>query len=255
MKIALAQMDIEWEDKDKNLSKAENFIKKASESGCDIISFPEMFTTGFSMNVQEIGEPLSGESVKTLSGLAKDYDINIIGGVVVLPDGGNKGHNSSLVFDRNGCLLAEYIKNHPFSFANEDKFYEAGTNTGIFDVNGLLSSVFICYDLRFPELFRKVARQVQAIFVIANWPLSRKDHWETLLKARAIENQCFLIGVNRVGKDGNGIEYHGSSMIFDPSGNIPCRGGSGEHLLICEIDPEETNAVRAHYPFLRDMKD
>ncbi len=118
----------------------------------------------------------------------------------------------------------------------------------------MLSSIFICYDLRFPEVFRNVAKEVHAIFVIANWPAIRKEHWETLLKARAIENQCFVIGVNRTGKDGNGIYYSGASHIFDPSGNDICSDSESDEFLIGKFNPEEVIKIRSKFPFLNDMR-
>lgn len=145
-------------------------------------------------------------------------------------------------------------KIHPFSFSGEDKYYIAGINPVIFNIDDSPCSVFICYDLRFPEIFKKVAKNVQAIFVIANWPASRKEHWETLLKARAIENQCFVIGVNRIGVDGNGITYHGASNIFDPSGNNILCGNDKDEFLTGEINLKDAAEVRSKFPFLKDMK-
>jgi predicted amidohydrolase len=164
-----------------------------------------------------------------------------------------KGRNIAVVYDRRGIRIAAYTKIHPFSFSGEDKYYIAGNDTVIFDIDGIPSSIFICYDLRFPEVFRKVAKNVQAIFVIANWPSSRKDHWEILLKARAIENQCFVIGVNRTGTDGNG-HYSGASHIFDPSGNGILFGNDKEEFLSGEINPSEVVEVRSKFPFLKDMR-
>jgi predicted amidohydrolase len=130
----------------------------------------------------------------------------------------------------------------------------AGDNVTTFDIDGLPSSIFICYDLRFPEVFRKVAKQVQAIFVIANWPSERVEHWNALLKARAIENQCFIIGVNRTGIDGNGIHYSGSSCVIDPTGSFICSGGESEEYLVSDFDSAQVSKVRAQFPFLRDMR-
>jgi omega-amidase len=254
MKIALIQMNMDWENTRANLVKAEKFFRKAAGETCDVLVFPEMFNTGFSMNIKSVAEPKKGATFMLLSRLAKQYRINVIAGYAVKPAGRKKADNKALVIDRNGSVLAEYTKIHPFSFAGEDQFFNAGKTPATFRIDGVPGSIFICYDLRFPEKFRTVAREVFLIFVIANWPASRKDHWETLLKARAIENQCFIIGVNRTGKDGNGIIYPGASHVFDPLGNDICSGDAKEQFITCEIDPGVTTEVRSRFPFLADMR-
>lgn len=254
MKVAMIQMDIAWESKKANLARAREFVKKASEEKCDIVVFPEMFNTGFSMNVAALAEQEHGETSVLLSGLAKEYGINLIAGMAIKKTDEPRGRNCALAYDRSGRLLANYSKQYPFTFAGEDKYFAAGAGTVIFTVDKMPSSVFICYDLRFPEVFRSVARDVQAIFVIANWPSSRVDHWETLLRARAIENQCFVIGVNRTGSDGNGITYPGASRIYDPLGkDIPPMRVQDEFLTV-EFDPYEVMRVREKFPFLNDMR-
>lgn len=254
MKIALIQLNIAWESKETNYKRAESFAKKAAEEKCDVIVFPEMFNTGFSMNVPAIAEDENGQTNSVLSEIAKRYGLYLIAGFPVKEHDKEKGRNIAVVYDRRGIRIAAYTKIHPFSFSGEDKYYIAGNDTVIFDIDGIPSSIFICYDLRFPEVFRKVAKNVQAIFVIANWPSSRKDHWEILLKARAIENQCFVIGVNRTGTDGNGIHYSGASHIFDPSGNGILFGNDKEEFLSGEINPSEVAEVRSKFPFLKDMR-
>lgn len=254
MKIALIQLNIKWESKKTNYDRAESFAKKAAEEKCDVIVFPEMFNTGFSMNVPAIAEDDNGEANSVLSEIAKKYGIYLIAGFPVKEQGEEKGRNIAVVYDRKGIRIAAYTKIHPFSFSNEDKYYIAGSNPVIFDIDNIPCSVFICYDLRFPEVFRKVAKDVQAIFVIANWPASRKDHWETLLKARAIENQCFVIGVNRTGTDGNNITYPGASHIFDPSGNDILCGNDKEEFLLGEINPAKAAEARSRFPFLNDIR-
>jgi len=254
MKIALIQLNIIWESKKANCDNAELFAKKAFDEGCDLMVLPEMFSTGFSMNVSTLTEDKDGETAMVLSSLAKQYYVNIIAGFTVKDFDGKMGRNMAVVFDRNGDRIAEYTKLHPFSYAGEDQYYIAGSAPVIFNIDRMKASIFICYDLRFPEIFRIVAKHVQAIFIIANWPASRKDHWETLLKARAIENQCFVIGVNRTGKDGNGIDYPGASCVYSPLGNKICSGDEKEEFVTCEIDLNEVNEVRTRFPFLKDMR-
>jgi len=254
MKIALIQMDIAWESKKANYARAETFFKKAARESCDIIVFPEMFNTGFSMNISAVTEDEGGETSQVLSELAKKYGLNVIAGFAARKPGRKKLRNLAVAFDKKGSVIASYAKMHPFSLAKEDKYFSSGNTRVIFHIEEMTASVCIYYDLRFPEIFRDIAKSVQAIFVLANWPGSRKDHWETLLKARAIENQCFVIGVNRTGKDGNGIRYAGASHVYSPLGKDICAGGPGEQFIACEIDPETVTKVRSRFPFLEDMR-
>ncbi len=253
MKVALIQLDVAWESKDTNLQNAGRLVREASEAGCDIAVLPEMFSTGFSMNVSDIVEEEHGPTASFLSGLAREHLINIIGGFASRGSGA-KGRNIAHAYGRDGALLASYAKMHPFSFADEDKHYEAGHDTVVFELDGMPSSVFICYDLRFPETVRTVARRVRSVFFIANWPAERIGHWETLLQARAIENQCFVIGLNRTGTDANGLGYPGGSRIFGPEGEDVCPGGGTGELIICEFDPAVVERVRSEHPFLEDMR-
>lgn len=252
LKIAMVQLDIEWESKRANFDKAKQLIGRAAHEGCDIAVLPEMFSTGFSMNISSIAEDENGATAALLSTMAKRHEINIIAGYAVKGTDGGKGENIAVVYNRRGELIARYVKLHPFSFANEDQHYAAGNSTVIFDIEEMSAGIFICYDLRFPEVFRSIAKEVQAIFVIANWPAARKEHWEALLKARAIENQCFVIGVNRTGSDANGILYSGDSSIYDPSGRELCNG-SADEFITCTINPGEVAETRAMFPFLKDM--
>ena len=253
MKIALIQLNIAWESKKTNYARAEHFFKRAARESCDMIVFPEMFNTGFSMNIPAIAEEEDGETTRYLSSLAKKYGLYVLAGFAVKAQRRKKAKNLAVAFDRGGALIARYAKMHPFSFAREDRYFSPGNTRVIFHIEGIPVSVFICYDLRFPEIFRDIARGVHMVFVLANWPSSRRDHWEALLRARAIENQCFVIGVNRTGRDGNGISYAGASHICDPLGRDICKGGSREQFIACEIDPEETVTIRSRFPFLQDM--
>ena len=168
-------------------------------------------------------------------------------------EGGDKGKNVAVVIDDRGKIVAEYFKMYPFSYMGEHLHYASGDSPVAFSVAGMNASVFICYDLRFPEVFRRVARSVECIFVIANWPDVRIEHWSALLKARAIENQCFLVGVNRIGSDGNGLTYCGSSHVFSPAGDLLCTGSAGDELVFADIDLAQVKKVRSQFPFLVDM--
>jgi len=254
VKAALIQLNIAWEDRQRNYKKAESFAKKAAEDSCDIIVLPEMFNTGFSMNLAAVSDEGIGETTSVLSEIAKKNNINLIAGFPIKTPAEEKGRNMAVTYDRKGMLLAAYTKMHSFCLAEEQKYYISGDNVTTFDIDGVPSSMFICYDLRFPEVFRKVAKRVQSIFVIASWPSERIDHWHALLKARAIENQCFMIGVNRTGIDGNGIGYCGSSCVIDPMGSFICSGDKSDEYIVCNFDPARVNEVRSRFPFLKDMR-
>jgi predicted amidohydrolase len=254
MKAALIQFDSIWESKKANLEKAASLIEKASLENCDVIVFPELFTTGFSMNIPVIAEDGYGETASYLSALARRNSINLIAGFAMKAPGDERARNMAVVYDRKGRPDATYTKMHSFPLSEEGARFIEGARTVVFKIDAMPCSVFICYDLRFPELFRDVAMRIQTMFVIANWPSERKEHWEILLKARAIENQCFVIGVNRTGIDGNGILYPGASGIFGPLGNVICSGDSREEFITGEFDPGETDRIRSAFPFLKDIK-
>ncbi|VFN08119.1 MAG: Predicted amidohydrolase [Candidatus Kentron sp. G] len=252
MKVASIQLDIAWKDKEENLKRAEHFIRIAKNDNCDLVIFPEMFNVGFSMNVASIAEPRNGPTTRKLCELAGRHDVNLIAGYAEQSD--EKGKNVALSINRNGKVVERYVKNHPFSFANEHESYVPGTQQVVFKIDGAKCSMFICYDLRFPELFRKIAKDVEIIIVIANWPEVRQVHWESLLKARAIENQCFVVGVNRIGKDGNGLVYGGGSHVYHPLGEDLSRGGKNQEYIVTELNIAEVGSIREKFPFLQDMK-
>lgn len=253
MKIALAQTRIFWENPEKNLARAEALIRQSSRKGCDLIVFPEMFSTGFSMR-PGLAEKSCRNTEHSLSAAAEAYGINIIAGYALKGPGRARPFNAAVVFDRTGSIVARYSKLHPFTPAGEERIFRPGATAVVFELEGHSAAVFICYDLRFPEVFRAVARDVDAIFVIANWPESRKAHWTTLLRARAIENQCYVIGVNRTGRDGNRIAYPGLSSIIAPDGSTVRAAGGRESLVVGNIDRAKVSDTRGRYPFLRDMR-
>lgn len=252
MKLALVQSDIVWQERDRNHERALSFIKRAAGELCDVIVFPEMFTTGFSMDLSLIDDGSSTESI--LSEAANRYGLYIIAGFSLKEAKESKARNIACVYDSKGKIIARYIKIHPFSYMGEDRHFISGNETVIFDIRGIPCTVFICYDLRFPEIFRKIAKDIHIVFVIANWPSTRIEHWKTLLMARAIENQCFVIGVNRTGRDGNGLHYPGCSSVYNPSGELLLMGGERDEFLTVEIDPSEVQRIRKEFPFLKDMK-
>lgn len=237
MIVALGQIDMIWEDKKISVAKAEKMISDAATKKADIIIFPEMSFTGFSMNLFQIGEKRhSSETVKKMCDLSEKYNIAIGFGWAALPEKeGEKGKNIFSVADSDGKIIAEYEKIHPFTYGGESAVYDGGENIVSFPFKNHMVSLFICYDLRFPEIFQAAAKKSDVMFVIANWPESRNIHWQTLLRARAIETQSYVIGVNCFGERDD-ISYSGDSMAVDAIGNILGQISGTEGVLICRLD-------------------
>ncbi len=252
MKIALVSLDQAWENKIKNLEFCEKYIKMASGSGADLIIFPEMTLTGFSNNVVNIAEDYrTSKTILDFSILAKKFSIGIIFGAVVRS--GERALNKSFLVDRCGMILADYAKVHPFSFSGENNFFGSGSKLSVIKYEDMRIGLTICYDLRFPELYSVLGRQCDLIINIANWPLRRIDHWNTLLKARAIENQVFVVGVNRVGVDGNGLEYAESSGIFNANGE-KLDFEQVDDMKMYEVNKEWTSEFKDKFNTTSDRK-
>lgn len=237
MRVALGQLDMAWEDKESSLQKAEEMISEAAESGCDMIVFPEMSFTGFSMNLKKIGENADNSyTVSVVKRLAVSYHIAVAFGWAALgKNQEEKGTNRFTLIDREGKVIADYAKMHPFAYGHEGEYYEKGTEIVTVPFLGRTISLFICYDLRFPEIFQIAARKADIILVTANWPAIRSAHWQTLLRARAIETQSYVVGVNCVGER-DGMFYSGDSMAVDSIGNILGIISNKEGILICDLD-------------------
>ena len=189
MKIGLVQYNPKWESKEENKKRLSEIIKRDFTEEPSLLIFPEMTLTGFTMEASKFGEDISGDSFNFFTQLALKYKIYIAAGLI---EKENKDYfNSLIVVNPEGKLISKYRKIHPFSYSTEDKHYKRGEELKLTEINGLKIGLSICYDLRFPELYRFYAKEkVHLIIVIANWPDTRIEHWETLLKARAIENQC-----------------------------------------------------------------
>ncbi len=253
MKLGLVQYNPKWEDKLANQEKIIELIRNL-ETNPDFLIFPEMSLTGFTMNVEqgEIFDLQLSETLKFFSNLSKIYSVNSIAGFI--EKDGDKFFNTLFVIDREGNIRAKYRKIHLFSFAAENKHYQAGEKLVSVEIENIKIGLSICYDLRFPELFRFYAKErVDLIVNIANWPDSRIEHFVHLLKARAIENQCFVAGVNRVGY-GKKDYYDGRSSIFDPLGNEIVSVKDEEKIIIAEIDLRLIEEVRRKFPFLNDIR-
>ncbi len=249
MKIALCQYDIKWEDKEANKSKIEDLLENyPRKSEIDWLIFSEMTLSGFTMNTA-VAE-LDDSDRAFFSGLAAEHNINISYGGV------EKGYNNLITVDRRGNRINTYSKIHLYAFGQEDKYYKAGTKQELFGMEGLRVMPAVCFDLRFPYLFWNKAPGVDLYLVIAAWPMRRAEQWMTLLRARAVENQAYCVGVDRVGMEGK-VEYSGNSMCFDPLGKIVLDSGTTEGIFITEtpLDRDLVAKTRERFPFLAERKE
>ncbi|MHB0997309.1 MAG: nitrilase-related carbon-nitrogen hydrolase [Elusimicrobiales bacterium] len=248
MKVALCQYDIKWEDKEANKRKIEDLLSDCKcVKNIDWLVFSEMTLSGFTMNTA-VSE-LTDEDRAFFTGLAAEYNINISYGGV------EKGYNNLITLDRRGNRINTYSKIHLYAFGQEDKYYKAGAKQELFGMEGLRVMPAVCFDLRFPYLFWSKATQADLYLVIAAWPMRRAEQWMTLLRARAVENQAYCIGVDRVGLEGK-IEYSGNSMCYDPLGKtvIDCGTAEGIFMADAPLDRELVRKTRERFPFLGERK-
>jgi predicted amidohydrolase len=250
MKIAAVQGDIDWEAPKANFERLAPKISAAAADGARLVLLAEMFATGFSMATDKVAEPEGGPTEEFLREQATTHGIYIGGSCPVATAGDVRPYNRFVLVGPAGEAVF-YDKIHPFGYGGETEHYAAGAGTLTIEIEGLRCSVFICYDLRFADRFWGLARSTDAYLVVANWPAARALHWSTLLRARAIENLAYVVGVNRVGA-GDGIAYDGGSCVIDPFGETIAEAGDEETVLFADLDPEHVAAVRARYPFLED---
>lgn len=248
MKIALIQIPLVWEDPKSNRATIEQKIN-AIESGTDLIVLPEMFTTGFTMQAEAVAETMQGQTMLWLQSLAKARKCAITGSLIVTEDG--KFYNR-MVFVFPTGEVQQYDKRHLFTLAGENVVFTAGTEKIIIEYKGWKICPLICYDLRFPVFSRNTENYDMLIYV-ANWPKTRINAWDTLLKARAIENMSYTIGVNRLGVDGTNLEYVGHSQIVDYLGNSVLEPQKGEGIFIAELDKNRLLDTRKKLDFLKDQ--
>jgi predicted amidohydrolase len=254
VKAIALQMDISWENKPANYARVRALLAKAAPEPGSLVALPEMFATGFSMNAATLAEAHGGETEQFLGALAKELKIMIVGGAAIRGDDG-KARNVALGFSPAGERICSYAKMRPFTLGQEDQHYAAGDRPTAFQWGECTVSPFICYDVRFPELFRDVARyhQPQLFVVIANFPEKRITHWVRLLRARAIENQAYVLGVNRVGDDPY-YHYNGRSILIDPQGDLLADAGETEGVIQAPLDLDQLAKYRAGLPFLKDLR-
>lgn len=258
MKIALTNMDIVWENKSVNRDKCLELIKRASECGARLILFPEMTLTGFTMKPQSYGEEAgeNSETVTFFETLSKRYAIAI--GFGYIEKGEKEGlAKNHMAMVEQGKLLGDYTKIHPFSYGEEHRHYIGGDRLVTVSVDGVRFGLTICYDLRFPELYQALRSTCDAMVVIANWPKGRVAHWNTLLPARAVETQSYILGVNRIGRDMS-LDYEASSAAYDYEGRklfVACKETSyGDECLMMEIEPEAVRRWKSEFPVEKDRK-
>ena len=250
MKVAALQHDIVWEDREANFGRLEPMIAGATASGARLVVLTEMFSYGFSLDADRITETPGGPSTRFLRKTAADHDIWLCGSIPILAPGDARPRNRLVLAGPRGELHS-YAKIHPFSYGDEHLVYDAGDKTVTVQVDDLRVSLFVCYDLRFAPEFWSVALETDLYLVPANWPRPRRTHWRRLLVARAIENQAYIVGVNRVGS-GGGLDYAGDSRIVDPMGEILAGGADVEATLIAEVDRKRVTQTRERFPFLQD---
>lgn len=256
LQFTLIQSDLFWEDKEANLSMFSEKIN-AIDQPTEIIVLPEMFTTGFSMQPEKFAETMEGPTVDWMRRWSVEKKAIITGSIIIEEDG--KYYNRLIWMLPNG-QVGYYNKRHLFAFAGEDQHYCSGYKRLIASVKGWKINLQICYDLRFPVWARQQIQEASekeydVLLYVANWPEKRNHAWKTLLSARAIENQCFTIGVNRVGKDGNNIMHSGDSMIVGPLGEIIYHCAHEEDVVHITLQKEEIHHTRAQFPFWKDADD
>lgn len=253
VRIGIAQITSIWEEPEKTLEKAALFVRHAAASGATLICFPEQFATGWDPESRRNIQDISGTIVTGLQKLARENRINIIGSF--RQSGGPLARNTAVVLDPDGLVLATYAKIHLFSPGNEQAGFESGNELGIFPLGPLTCGIAICYDLRFPELFRLYAEKgVQVVFVPAAWPAQRLKHWELFITARAAENQMFVVGVNTTGITPVDT-YTGNSMTADAGGTVISRASEAEQLVFTDIDPALVMTTRCQFPVGNDRRD
>lgn len=253
MKIGIIQLNVGFGRVEQNYERAESFIREAAKKGADIIVLPEMWNTGYALEkLLELADANGERTKQFLGALSKELNVHIVGGSVAIEREG-KFYNTAYTYNKRGELVGEYSKAHLFKLMDEHKYLEAGDTMNRFALDDLQAAGVICYDIRFPEWLRSHALDgAKVLFVPAQWPTERIDHWKTLLQARAIENQCFVVAVNRIA---NKVQnFNGQSMVIEPWGEIVWTGGETEELAIIDVDFNKVDEVRGRIPVYADRR-
>jgi predicted amidohydrolase len=247
LKVALVQFEPVWENSEASLSKLD-LLLASLDKDTQLVLLPEMFNTGFSMDTPKIAEPMNASVGKWMAEKSKKY--TIAGSFAVKED--DQYLNRIGVFQNQKCI-GTYDKKHLFTLGDEDQHFQSGDQHLELELNGFNIQFFICYDLRFPEWIRNYSHYDAAVFM-ASWPKQRMPHWDALLKARAIENQSYVLAINRVGTDGNKVEHIGHSMAYSPFGDLIQMAENKECITYVTLDKSEISNLRETLPFLKDIK-
>jgi predicted amidohydrolase len=252
MRIAAVQHDIVWEDREANFDRLAPQVARAVGAGAELVLLTETFSTGFSMT-PGIGEPEDGPSARFLAAQAAEHGVWVAGTCPEIAAGEELPYNSFVLAGPDGTAH-RYRKLHPFTHAGEHERFRAGEKPVTVEIGGLRVTPFICYDLRFADVFWRAAPETDVYLVPANWPSPRRHHWQTLLQARAIENQAYVVGCNRVGTAGDGTEHAGDSRIVSPLGELLATAAGVETVVLADVDPAEVAATRDRFRFMPDRR-
>lgn len=254
MKVICLQIDIAFGNPERNKQTVQSELAKALKYEPDVVVLPELWTTGYDLTRLNAIADREGEDTKAfLSKLAKENKVNIVAGSIA-KETVNGVFNTMYIFDRNGTVVNEYSKTHLFKLMDEHLYLQQGHSRGEFRLDDIPCAGFICYDIRFPEWIRAhTTTGAEIVFVVAQWPLPRLEHWRTLLKSRAIENQCYLVACNRAGSD-PANQFAGHSLIIDPWGEIIAEAGQDSEILIAQLDLTKVPAVRKQIPIFEDRR-
>ncbi|MEJ7779050.1 MAG: amidohydrolase [Daejeonella sp.] len=248
LKITTFQAYLFWENVEKNLHNLGLRLSSIREK-TDLIVLPEMFSTGFSMNAEKLAEEMNGPSMKWMLEQAKKFE-SVVTGSLIIKDGVK--YYNRLIWMRPDGSYERYDKRHLFGLGEEDQHYTPGYEKLFVELHGWKICPVICYDLRFPVWLRNKDEEYDMLLIVANWPEKRSLHWRTLIPARAVENQAYVVAVNRVGHDGNEVYHSGDSMCIDPNGKVVYYKPNDEDLYTFSINKEEVENARKLYPFLKD---
>lgn len=251
LNIAVFQLDLVWENPEANRAKIDELLQDIN-ANTDIVFLPEMFTTGFSMNVSKLAETMDGETVQWMKKRSSEHQLAVCGSLIIQENG--QFYNRSVFVEPSGEIHF-YNKRHLFTMGDEESHFQKGTERLIVPYKGWRICPLICYDLRFPVWSRN-RNEYDLLVYSANWPNARNEVWNTLLKARAIENQCYVVGVNRVGSDGSEIDYSGYSQVLNPKGELLAKSlSNAEEVLIASLSFQEMVDFRTKFPVLNDSDD
>jgi predicted amidohydrolase len=256
VRVAAVQHDIVWTDREANFAHLAPMIAAAAGAGAGLVLLTETFSTGFAVDVPDLGEPEGGPSSQFLVDQAAEHGIWVGGSCPEVPSDApaddQRPYNSFVLAGPDGTVH-RYRKIHPFSYGGEEKHFRAGSELITVDIAGLRVSPLVCYDLRFADEFWQLATETDLYLVPANWPEKRRLHWTALLQARAIENQAYVVGVNRVG-EGGGLRYSGDSRIVDPTGELLATAAQTESILLADVSADRVSQVRGQFRFLADRR-